>query len=151
MKTLSREEIGEILPHSGRALMLDKVEIIEDKERPTARGYLLVTPEHCEGHFPGNPIMRGVDRVEVAALTLCVLGMHNLTEPALMLFLSYGETTFSGLIRPGDTLVAEVTITEQNRRRMVGDAVLTVNDKVVCRVTRIEGGLVSPRAIQRAG
>lgn len=44
------------------------------KELPQAVGVLRVTDELCEGHFVGNPIMRGVDQAEAIAQTLLLLG-----------------------------------------------------------------------------
>lgn len=61
---LDREGLEAILPHRERALMIDRVEIENDK--PV--GYYTVTQEVCEGHFPDQPVMRGVDRIEMIGI-----------------------------------------------------------------------------------
>lgn len=130
----------DILPHRGPALLLDRVEVAEDGRSGT--GYLLVGEQHCVGHFPGNPILRGVDRIEMAALTLCVIALSGFDEKALPLFTRCGSVRFSGQVLPGSELRCEVLITNLARqRKMAGDARWYIGDKAVGEVTGIEGML----------
>jgi 3-hydroxyacyl-[acyl-carrier-protein] dehydratase len=147
LKLFGLAEIREIIPHRGRALLLDRVEVSDDGL--SGIGYLKVNVDHCEGHFPDIPIMRGVDRVEMGALTLCVVVMSGLEVKQLPLFDGCGSIKFTGLVRPGDEIRAEVTVQELGRRKMIGSANWFVGDVSVGSVTDIAGTLVNPKLLSR--
>lgn len=56
VKQLDRAGIEALLPHRGRALLLDRAEVYEY----SATGYFVVTQEVCEGHLPKHPILIGL-------------------------------------------------------------------------------------------
>lgn len=131
--TLDKGEIEKILPHRGRALLLDKVEFDGDR----TIGYLTVREEHCEGHFPGCPIMRGVDRVEMIALTLGVAANAQLPEGQMAYLVAVRGIKFRGMAVLGDLVRAEVKITRQTSRMIRGEGKAFVGDKVVAEVQDI--------------
>jgi len=104
--------IQELLPHRGLALMLDEGEIWGPQ---FARGLFEFTPEKYpffEGHFPGNPVVRAVDLIEILGLTASLLVKTNPDLTGLVgMFRKVASAKFSGSVKPGDILEACVTIT----------------------------------------
>lgn len=136
---LAREAIETILPHRGRALMLDRAEVDEEDGRLTAKGYFTVTDEVCEGHLPGHPILRGVDRVEILALTLGVAVLSKLPEGMMAFFGSVQDVKFRGQTTVGDEVRAEVTVLHKSQHGAKGRGILFVGDKKVCEVGGMTG------------
>lgn len=68
---IEREEVsrvlGEEFNYGPSKRLVDELYLSPDGK--IAVGVLRVTEEICEGHFEGNPLMRGVDQVEAAAQT----------------------------------------------------------------------------------
>ena len=131
--SLNRDEIEEILPHRGRALLLDKVDFDNEK----TIGYLTVREEHCEGHFPGLPIMRGVDRIEMIALTLGVAAKTKLPEGYLSFLAKIGKTRFPAPARPGDIIRSEVIVTKVSKRIIQGSGKAFVGNQLVAEVSEL--------------
>ncbi len=129
MEKMGKAKITEILPHRGRALLLDRVEV--DEVHNKATGYLVVTKRHCEGHFPDNPIMRAVDRIEMIALTLGVAAGTRLPEGSLPLLYSFDRARFPGKAVPGDLIRTEAVLDRFNRRIIRGHGKAFVGDKLV--------------------
>ncbi len=132
---MERSEIEKILPHRDRALLLDRAEI--DKEQGSAIGYLTVTAEICEGHFPGNPIMRGVDRIEMIALTLGLAACARLPGGFLPCLVSFDKVRFPGIVVVGDEIRAEVILNKISGRIIRGRGKAFVHDKLVAEVDSI--------------
>lgn len=135
MKTLEREEIEHILPHRGRALLLDRIEIDEGK----SIGYLRIREEHCEGHIPGFPIFRGVDRIEMITLTLGVAVQSHLATGQMFYLAKIREARFPGIARLGDLVRAEVIITRRTNRRLEGSGKAFVGDQLITEVNKVTG------------
>lgn len=132
---MEKSEIEKILPHRGRALLLDKAEI--NKEQGSAIGYLTVTAELCEGHFPGNPIMRGVDRIEMIALTLGLAACAELPGGFLPYLVSFDKVRFPGIVVAGDEIRAEAILNKISSRIIRGKGKAFVQDKLVAEVDNI--------------
>ncbi len=132
---IDRQKIEQVLPHRDRALLLDRAEIGDEENR--AAGYLLVTKEHCEGHFPGKPIMRGVDRIEMIVLVLGLAAYGKLPEGHLPYLISFGRARFPGKVFPGNEIRAEAFAAQISRRGIKGSGRAFVNDKLVAEVEEI--------------
>lgn len=134
---LEREQIEKKLPHRQRALLVDR--FIPDRERGVGIGYLTVTEEICEGHFPGNPIMRAVDRVEFITLTLglFVLAISDLPEGKLPYLAAFGKSRFPEKASLGDEVRAEVIITRKTPTRIQGSGKAYVGERLVAEVKDI--------------
>ncbi len=106
---LGRAGIEAILPHRHPFLLLDEVLELEPGVRIVAR--LRVQPEHCAGHFPGNPIMPGVLMVEALAQAgaVAVLAEEE-NRGKLALFGGIDGVRFKRLVRPGDELTLSCTL-----------------------------------------
>lgn len=134
---LERKEIEQKLPHRDTALLLDRFETTQTDEGTVGIGYLTITPEHCIGHFPGNPIMRGVDRIEIIALTLGMLALTELPEGKVPYLARVGLSRFPGTVVAGDLVRTEVKITRVTAKRMEGNGKAYVGDRLVGEVEGI--------------
>lgn len=117
--TLRKEEIMSILPHRGRMLLLDEVEVTSQK----ATGTLLVTEDFCKGHAVTGErlVFRGVDMEEMAAQLLGVVwGVQHpkFTKRAGLLRGIGRSKFFGGPVFVGDTLIVEI------ERRNIRDRVV---------------------------
>lgn len=69
-------------------------------------GVLKVTPEHCEGHFEGQPVLRGVDQIEALGQTylLSQYVQGRIPENLGPLFAEVNKVHFKNPARPGAIL-----------------------------------------------
>lgn len=132
---LEREEIEKILPHRGRALLLDKAELEKGSDKAT--GFLTVRDEHCEGHFPGSPIMRGVDRIEMIALTLGLAAQADLPPSYLPFLVGLDKIKFPDVAVLGDLVRTEAIITRKGSRIIKGQGEAYVGEKLIAEVGEI--------------
>jgi 3-hydroxyacyl-[acyl-carrier-protein] dehydratase len=131
---LSREQIETILPHRPPFLLLDEVLELEPSSRVLAR--LRVRDEHCEGHFPGNPIMPGVLMVEALAQAGAVAVLaEEANRGKLALFAGIDDVRFKRLVRPGDELTLSCELEQVRGPIGRGRARATVGDELAVRGT----------------
>ena len=126
-------EIMDMIPHRYPFLLVDKItECVPGKY---AKGYknLTMNEEFFQGHFPNNPIMPGVLQLE--ALAQCsapILLVMPEYKDKLALFGGMDNVRFKGIVRPGDRLDMEITLTKMRGPIGKSHAVASVNGKVVC-------------------
>ncbi len=115
MSTLDRAGIEALLPHRDPFLMLDRVTELVPGER--AIGEKDVTDEMCKGHFPGHPVMPGVLITEAMAQLAAVIALSANTEAAgkPVYLLGTDKMRFRKMVKPGDVLQLEVTLTDSRR------------------------------------
>lgn len=126
---LTKEEIMRILPHRPPFLFVD--EIIELVLGKRAVGVYAVKEEDCQGHFPDHPIMPGVLTLEVINQVgaVAILSLPE-NHGRIAMIIGADGLRFRGIIRPGDTIRAEV---EKTREGRIGkcQGMAFVNDKRV--------------------
>mgnify|MGYP002070621316 CR=1 FL=1 len=131
---LNKEEIKEIIPQREPFLMIDEIEEYTPGE--SAIGYKNVDESewYFKGHFPGNPIMPGVLIAESLAQTgaIAILSMEE-NKGKNALFGGIDKMKFKKMVLPGDKLKLEVKIIKRKGPIGVGEAVATVNEKVVAK------------------
>ena len=131
---LNKEEIKKIIPQREPFLMIDEIEEYTPGE--SAIGYKNVDESewYFKGHFPGNPIMPGVLIAESLAQTgaIAILSMEE-NKGKNALFGGIDKMKFKKMVLPGDKLKLEVKIIKRKGPIGVGEAVATVNEKVVAK------------------
>ena len=120
MNSLNVEQIQEIIPHRHPFLLIDKIEDYVPGEY--AIGYKGVSyhEDFFRGHFPQKAVMPGVLILEALAQT-----------GAVAIFGGVQKCRFKGMVFPGDQLKLETKIIKRKGPVGVGEAVATVNGKVV--------------------
>lgn len=173
---IEKEEIQSILPHRGRALMLDRVVITGSK----LQGELTVREEHCSGHeIGGRPILPGVDFPEMAAQLLGIwVAQYAINSEAELdgKIAPLRQASFKTFrpVRPGDLVVIETPIIEMiEKEREAGESggdespriemvgrpgrliqkavgenfVATVKDKLVAKVFSVELSIIDIQSL----
>lgn len=131
---LSIKEIEKIIPQRAPFLMIDKVEDYIPGESAIAYKNVNINEWYFQGHFPGNPIMPGVLITEALAQTgaVAILSMEE-NKGKNALFGGINNMKFKKMVVPGDKLKLEVKIIKRKGPIGIGEAIATVNDKIVAK------------------
>ena len=129
---LGIKEIEEIIPHRHPFLLVDCIEELEPGVR--AVGYKCVTFDepYFQGHFPQEPVMPGVLILEALAQAgaVAILSVPE-NKGKIAFFGGVQKCRFKGMVFPGDTLKLETKIIKRKGPVGVGEAIASVNGKVV--------------------
>ncbi len=133
MKHLDIAEIQEIIPHRHPFLLLDYIEDYEPGEY--AIGYKCVTyrEDFFAGHFPGTAGHAGsICRLEALAQVgaVAILSVPE-NQGKIAFFGGINKCKFRGKVLPGDKVKLETRIIKQKGPVGVGEAVASVDGKVV--------------------
>ena len=131
---LNKEEIKNIIPQRDPFLMIDEVEEYVPGESAIAYKNINEQEWYFKGHFPGNPIMPGVLIAESLAQTgaVAILSMDE-NKGKNALFGGIDKMKFKRKVVPGDRLKLEVKIIKRKGPIGVGEAIATVDEKIVAK------------------
>lgn len=131
---LNKEEIKNIIPQRDPFLMIDEVEEYVPGESAIAYKNVNEQEWYFKGHFPGNPIMPGVLIAESLAQTgaVAILSMDE-NKGKNALFGEIDKMKFKRKVVPGDRLKLEVKIIKRKGPIGVGEAIATVDEKIVAK------------------
>ena len=129
---LGIKEIEEILPHRHPFLLIDSIEELEPGV--SAVGYKCVTFREYffRGHFPQEPVMPGVLTIEALAQVgaVAILSLEE-NKGKIAYFGGINKCRFTGKVVPGDKIRLETRIIRSKGPMGVGEAVASVDGKVV--------------------
>jgi len=106
-----RKEIMEFLPHREPMLLVDQMEVDENK---VAHARYTVTGEEffLKGHFPGYPVVPGVILCEIMG-QCCSLLVKEFLVGRTPFYAGLDKVRFKRQVRPGDTIEVKGHITKQ--------------------------------------
>lgn len=131
---LNKEEIKKIIPQREPFLMIDEIEEYTPGESAIAYKYVDQEEHYFKGHFPGNPIMPGVLIVEALAQTGAVAILSEKENKGKnALFGGIDKLRFKKTVLPGDKLKLEVKIIKRKGPVGIGEAIATIDGKVVAK------------------
>ena len=131
---LDINEIMKIIPQRPPILMIDRVEEYTPGVGAVAYKNVCINESYFAGHFPEHPIMPGVLIVEALAQTgaVAILSMEE-NKGKNAFFGGIDKFKFKKPVIPGDVLKLEVKIIKRKGPIGVGEAIATVEDKIVAK------------------
>ena len=120
---LTAEQIAAILPHRYPFALVDRILDYEPGQWAIGRKCVTRNEEFFNGHFPGAPVMPGVQTGAVAALSL----PEN--QGKLALFGGIKNARFRKQVTPGDVLTLHCELVEQHGPVGIGKASAYVDGK----------------------
>lgn len=132
-RILDASEIIKIIPHRYPFLLVDRVEIIEEKKK--AKGYKCVTANelYFHGHFPQKPIMPGVLILEsMAQVAATLMSGDPSLEGKFAYFAGINRARFKRLVLPGSVIEIEVVVDRIKGKIAKVKGFAKVCDELVC-------------------
>lgn len=129
---LTIKEIEQIIPHRHPFLLLDYVEEYVPGEYAVAYKCVSYREEFFKGHFPQEPVMPGVLTVEALAQAgaVAILSKEE-NKGKTAYFGGIHKCRFKGKVVPGDKLKLETRIIKSKGPMGIGEAVASVDGKIV--------------------
>ncbi|WP_035773367.1 3-hydroxyacyl-ACP dehydratase FabZ [Butyrivibrio sp. VCD2006] len=133
-KSLTAEQIAEILPHRYPFALVDRIIDHEPGSWAVGRKCVSMDEPFFQGHFPGKPIMPGVLIIEALAQTGAVAAL-SLPENKgkLALFGGIKNARFKKPVIPGDVLELRCAMIKSKGPVGVAEAEALVDGNVVTR------------------
>ncbi|MCP1101886.1 3-hydroxyacyl-[acyl-carrier-protein] dehydratase [Aequitasia blattaphilus] len=132
MNYLDINGIKEIIPHRHPFLLLDYVEDYKPGEYCTAYKCVSYREDFFKGHFEEKPVMPGVLTIEALAQAgaVAILSQEE-NKGKIAFFGKIDKCKFKGQVVPGDKLKLETKIIKVKGPVGVGEAIASVDGKVV--------------------
>ena len=127
-------DIIKILPHRYPMLLVDKILSMDEKSVVGIKNFTSNEP-FFQGHFPKEPVVPGVLLIEAMAQTGGVLVLHEKENPNdyMAYLVKVDKAKFRQKVKPGDTILLKLTITEPIRRGFITmQGYCFVNERIVC-------------------
>lgn len=133
--TMNQSEIKQLIPHRDPFLWID--EVVEISESTiVARKHIPADLDVFQGHYPHFPILPGVLQLEAAfqAGAILIAKTQEVGEGQVPVVTRVNNTKFRSMVRPGDILDIEVTLTEKLSNAFFLTGKVSVGGKVTVRL-----------------
>ena len=113
LKSADIQLIQRIIPHRYPFLLVDKVTKIDSLKSAIGIKNVTFNEPYFQGHFPGFPIMPGVNIIEALAQTAAVMvgvSLDLADKNLLIYFMGIDNCKFRRKVGPGDVLELKVSV-----------------------------------------
>ena len=113
LKSADIQLIQRIIPHRYPFLLVDKVTKIDSLKSAIGIKNVTFNEPYFQGHFPGFPIMPGVNIIEALAQTAAVMvgvSLDLADKNLLIYFMGIDNCKFRRKVGPGDVLELKVKV-----------------------------------------
>ena len=113
LKSADIQLIQRIIPHRYPFLLVDKVTKIDGLKSAIGIKNVTFNEPYFQGHFPGFPIMPGVNIIEALAQTAAVMvgvSLDLADKNLLIYFMGIDNCKFRRKVGPGDVLELKVSV-----------------------------------------
>jgi len=116
VRTMDINAVLNAIPHRPPFLLVDRVDVIEERKYALGTKCVTMTEPWFQGHFPGHPVMPGVLMLESMAQT-CAASVMSLDDfrGKIAFFLTIDGAKFRKPVFPGDTLKLAVELKRLGR------------------------------------
>lgn len=117
MGEININKILDIMPHRYPILLIDRIQEVNEKS-VIAKKNVTYNEPIFQGHFPNNPIFPGVLIVESMAQAAAILlynGRDFRKEEKDTYFMGIDNVKFKKPVKPGDSLILDVEITQEKK------------------------------------
>ena len=134
MSDAPSRSILDAIPHRPPMLLVDEV-VSQDSTAIHARKSFRADEYFVQGHYPGNPIVPGVILCECAAQASAIL-LSSLVEgtAGVPVLTRIQDARFKRIVRPGETIDIQATLTERLAKAFFLTAKVTVDGKLAVRL-----------------
>ncbi len=134
MSDAPSRSILDAIPHRPPMLLVDEV-VSQDSTSIHARKSFRADEYFVQGHYPGNPIVPGVILCECAAQASAIL-LSSLVEgtAGVPVLTRIQDARFKRIVRPGETIDIQATLTERLANAFFLTAKVTVEGKLAVRL-----------------
>lgn len=133
---MDTEQIKKCIPHREPFLWVDEVVELSDT-RIRARKFVDPALDVFRGHYPNQPILPGVLLCEAAMQAGAILISQRpdgaVTAGQVPVATRINNVKFRQMVRPGDVLDIEVTLTERRANAFFLEGKVSIGDKVAMR------------------
>ncbi len=132
---MNREDIQQQIPHRPPFLWLDEV-VAMDETSIHARKFLAEDLDVFRGHYPDFAVLPGVLQCEAAMQAAAVLISQSIVtdDGRVPVATRMNNVQFRRLVRPGETLDIQVTLTERLQDTFFLKGRVSVDGKVTTRL-----------------
>ena len=122
------------IPHRPPMLLVDQI-VEQTAERIVCRKTFRGDEFFCQGHYPGNPVIPGVILCETALQTGAILlSKHTEASGGVPVATRLNDVKFKKMVRPGDTILIEVQLTDRLADAFFLSGKITVEGKLAARL-----------------
>ncbi|RME37014.1 MAG: 3-hydroxyacyl-[acyl-carrier-protein] dehydratase FabZ [Deltaproteobacteria bacterium] len=134
---LDIQKIMEHLPHRYPFLLVDRIVEVVPGEKVVGLKNVTINEPCFQGHFPDHPILPGVLIVEAMAQVGGIFALANdeIGEDKLTYFVGIEKARFRRPVRPGDSMLIEMTQVGVKRGIYTFAGKAFVDGKVVAEAT----------------
>ncbi len=131
---LDAAAIQRIIPHRYPFLLVDRITELVPGQRAVGLKNVSIGEPFFTGHFPGYPVMPGVLIIEALAQVgaIALLTTDDFAGK-LALFAGIDKVRFKRQVKPGDSLMLTVELSQVRRSIGTGTGTATVAGELACR------------------